>query len=186
MAAQGKKKKYLTKAALARKLAGIEALILDVDGVLTDDSLYVGPDGFELKRFNIGDGLNMVLARRAGLEIIIMSNRPSAATTSRMKDLRIKHVIQGYGNKARLVREYFDKNKIRIDFSRCAFMGNDIMDLPLMQEVGIKICVKDAYPQLKVIVDYVTDKKGGYGAIREIIDLYFKGRRLYPADLLHQ
>jgi 3-deoxy-D-manno-octulosonate 8-phosphate phosphatase (KDO 8-P phosphatase) len=128
----------------------------------------------------------MVLAMRAGLEIIIMSNRPSTATSSRMKDLGIKHVIQGHGNKARLVREYLEQNKLELDFAECAFIGNDIMDLPLMQEVGVKICVQDAYPQLKAIVDYVTDKKGGYGAIREIIDLYFKGRRLYPADLLHQ
>ena len=89
-----RKKTYWTKSKLAKKLAGIKALILDVDGVLTDDHIYAGPDGFELKRFHIGDGLNMVLSMRAGLEIIIMSNRPSEATTTRMKDLRIKHVIQ--------------------------------------------------------------------------------------------
>lgn len=180
------KKKYLTKTALAKKLAEIEILILDVDGVLTDDSLYIGPDGFEIKRFNIGDGLNMVLAMRAGLEIVIMSNRHSKATTSRMTDLGVKHVIQGHGNKAQMVRQYFKKNRIPIDFARCAFIGNDIMDLPLMQEAGIKICVRDAYPQLKAVVDYITEKKGGQGAVREIIDLYFKGRRLYPSELLRR
>ncbi len=177
-----KKKIYLTKTRLEKKLAGIKAIILDVDGVLTDDHLYIGPNGFELKQFHIGDGLNMVLAMRAGLEVIIMSNRPSAATTSRMKDLGVKHVIQNRGNKARLVKEYVKQHGIKINLSETAFIGNDILDIPLMRETGVKICVRDACPQLKDIVDYVTDKKGGHGAVREALDLYFKGRRLYPAD----
>jgi 3-deoxy-D-manno-octulosonate 8-phosphate phosphatase (KDO 8-P phosphatase) len=181
-----KKKKYLTKTALAKKLAGIRALILDVDGVLTDDRLYFGPDGFELKQFHIGDGLDMVLALRAGLEIIVVSNRPSEATASRMKDLGVRHVIQEHANKAELVCQYLEKQKIDIDLSECAFVGNDIMDIPMMQDVGVKICVNDAYPQLKAVVDYVTDKKGGHGAVREIIDLYFRGRRLFPGDFLHK
>ena len=108
-----KPKKYLTKATLAKRLAGIKALILDVDGVLTDDHIYIGPDGFEIKKFHIGDGLNMVLSMRAGLEIIIMSNRPSPATTSRMKDLGITHVIQRHGDKGDLVVEYFKEKKRR-------------------------------------------------------------------------
>ncbi len=181
-----RKKKHLTKTSLTRRLAGIRALILDVDGVLTDDHLYIGPDGLELKQFHIGDGLNLVLARRSGLEIIIMSNRPSAATTSRMKDLKIKHVIQDRGDKAQLVKDYLQKNKIDVGLSECAFIGNDILDIPLMQQVGLKICVADAYPQLKAVADYVTDKKGGQGAVREVLDLYFKGRRLYPADFLRR
>lgn len=182
----GKKKTYLTKTRLAKKMAGIKAIILDVDGVLTDDHLYIGPDGFELKQFHIGDGLNMALVMRAGLEVIIMSNRPSAATTSRMKDLGVKHVIQNRGNKARLVKEYFKRHGIKISLSETAFIGNDILDIPLMREAGVKICVRDACPQLKEIVDYITDKKGGHGAVREALDLYFKGRRLYPADFLRK
>lgn len=179
-----RKKKYLTKAAMSRKLAGIKALILDVDGVLTDDHIYIGPDGFEIKKFHIGDGLNIVLSMRSGLEIVIMSNRPSPATTSRMKDLGVKHVIQKHGDKGRLVTEYLRRKKLAIDLSEAAFVGNDIMDIPLMEKVGLKIAVKDAYPELKAVVDYISDKKGGEGAVREVIDLYFKGRRLKTADFL--
>jgi 3-deoxy-D-manno-octulosonate 8-phosphate phosphatase (KDO 8-P phosphatase) len=179
-----KKKKYLTKAQLAKRLAAIEALILDVDGVLTDDSLYMGPDGFEMKRFNIGDGLNMVLAMRAGLEVIIVSNRHSEATASRMRDLKIKHVVQDHGNKHRLLTEYMEKSGLNIDLAKAAFIGNDIMDIPLMKQVGLKIAVADSYPDLIDMVDYVSSKKGGRGAVREVIDLYFKGRGLNPADFV--
>jgi 3-deoxy-D-manno-octulosonate 8-phosphate phosphatase (KDO 8-P phosphatase) len=177
-------KKYLTKPALAKRLAGIKALVLDVDGVLTDDHLYVGSDGFELKQFHIGDGLTMVLAMRAGLEIIIMSNRPSPATTTRMKDLQVKHVIQERGDKGRLVADYVATNNLGFTMAETAFIGNDIMDIPLMREVGLKICVGDAYDELKAMVDFVTVKKGGHGAVREVLELYFTGRRLHPADFL--
>jgi 3-deoxy-D-manno-octulosonate 8-phosphate phosphatase (KDO 8-P phosphatase) len=178
------KKKYLTRTQMAKRLATIEALILDVDGVLTDDSLYMGPDGFEMKRFNIGDGLDMVLAMRAGLEVIIVSNRHSDATASRMRDLKIKHVIQDHGNKHRLLTEYMKSTGLNIDFAKTAFIGNDIMDIPLMRQVGLRIAVADAYPDLIDIVDYVSSKKGGCGAVREVIDLYFKGRGLNPVDFV--
>jgi 3-deoxy-D-manno-octulosonate 8-phosphate phosphatase (KDO 8-P phosphatase) len=177
-------KKYLTKAQLAKRLAAIEALILDVDGVLTDDSLYIGPDGFEIKRFNIGDGLNMVLATRAGLDVIIVSNRHSEATASRMRDLKIKHVIQAHGDKHRLLTDYMKATGLNIDLSKTAFIGNDIMDIPLMKQVGLRIAVADAYPDLVEMVDFVSSKKGGYGAVREVIDLYFKGRGVSPTDFV--
>lgn len=179
-----RKKTYWSGSKLAGKLAKIKALVLDVDGVLTDDHLFAGPDGFELKQFHIGDGLNMVLAMRSGLEIIIMSNRPSEATATRMKDLRVRHVIQAYGNKARLVEAYVEEHGLGIKLSEMAFVGNDIMDMPLMEEVGVKIAVNDAYPELKAVVDFVTSKKGGHGAVREVIDIYFKGKGLKAADFL--
>jgi len=181
-----RKKTHLSKAKLTKKLTDIRALVLDVDGVLTDDSLYIGPDGFELKRFNIGDGLMMVLAMRTGIEIIIMSNRHSPATTTRMKDLQIKHVIQERGDKARLVAEYIEKNKLGIELSQVAFIGNDIMDMSLVQKVGIGVAVNDAHPDLIEVADYVTSHKGGQGAVREILDLYFKGRGLNQAEFLYR
>jgi 3-deoxy-D-manno-octulosonate 8-phosphate phosphatase (KDO 8-P phosphatase) len=176
----------MTRARLAKKLATIQALVLDVDGVLTDDSLYIGPDGFELKRFHIADGLNIVLAMRAGLEVIVISNRYSAATATRVKDLGIRHVVQAYGNKHRLLTEYANKNGLKLNLDRAAFIGNDIMDVPLMREVGVKIAVKNAYPELIAMVDYVTSKEGGHGAVREVLDLYFRGRGLNPADFIRK
>lgn len=167
--------KKLTKLATIKKLAGIKALILDVDGVLTDDFLYFGSGGFELKKFHIGDGLAIVLAMKFGLEVIIMSNRFSPATASRMKDLRVKHVIQERGNKAEIVRAYLKKKRMKIKYSECAFVGNDIMDITLVRAVAVGIAVGNAVPDLKKVADFVTKADGGNGAVREIVEMYFKG-----------
>ena len=176
------KKKYLTVKQLSAKLKKIKALILDVDGVLTDDHLYIGPDGFEIKKFHIGDGLMIVLAMRSGLEIVIMSNRPSPATTTRMNDLGVKHVIQQRGEKARLVREYLEIQKMDIELSETAFIGNDIMDVSLATQAGLGIAVHNAHPDLLAAVDYVTKANGGTGAVREILELYFKALGKTPID----
>ena len=183
---KGMRKRRLTPRQLATRLKTIKALILDVDGVLTDDHLYIGPDGLELKQFHIGDGLTMVLAMRAGLEIVIMSNRPSAATTTRMKDLQIRHVIQERGDKAGLVKEYFAANGLEFDLRDTAFIGNDIMDIPLAREVGISITVADGYEDLKALANYITEKKGGHGAVREVLELYFRGIGKKPEDYLRR
>ena len=90
---------HLSRDQFVKRLKSIMLLALDVDGVLTDDSIFFGPDGFELKRFNISDGFFMALAMRSGLELAIVSGRYSAATDTRMKDLGVKHVLQGKKNK---------------------------------------------------------------------------------------
>lgn len=180
------KRKYLTRDSLIKKLAGIKALVLDVDGVLTDDHLYVGPDGFEIKKFHIGDGLSIVLSLKIGLEIIILSNRFSPATETRMKDLRIKHVIQQRGDKTKILDQYLKDQNLDLSMSEIAYIGNDIMDISLAQKVGIGICVNDAYPELKEAADYMTTHTGGNGAVREIIELYFEGKGLKQIDILNK
>lgn len=177
-----KKKKYLTKRQLMARLKKIKAIILDVDGVLTNDHIYMGADGFELKKFHIGDGLSIVLAMRSGIEIMIMSNRPSPATTSRMKDLKVKHVIQAHGDKSRIVGEYLKKKKLGFDLKQTVFIGNDIMDVTITKAAGIGIAVASAHDDLLAVADYVTKTDGGQGAVREIIELYFKAIGKKPID----
>lgn len=176
-------KKRLTKKQMASRLKKIKAIILDVDGVLTDDHLYIGPDGFEIKKFHIGDGLLIVLAMRQGLKVVIMSNRYSPATTTRMKDLGVKHVIQERGDKADIVSKYFVKNKIDIDLKDTAFIGNDIMDVSLAQKAGIGIAVKSAHRDLLDVADFVTKANGGEGAVREILEMYFDALGQKPIGL---
>lgn len=170
---------------LIERFKNIKLLALDVDGVLTDDSIYFGPDGLELKKFNISDGLFMVLSMRAGLELSIVSGRHSAATDSRMKDLGVKHVLQakltksddgkilkGTQSKVEMMKPLLEK--LNLSFEQVAFVGNEILDIKLAQACGLSIAVADSTKQLLDVVDFVTEKKGGHGAVREVIEYYFE------------
>jgi 3-deoxy-D-manno-octulosonate 8-phosphate phosphatase (KDO 8-P phosphatase) len=119
--------KKLTRNEFVQRLKTIKLLAIDVDGVLTDDSLWFGPDGFELKRFNISDGFYMVLAMRHGLELAIVSGRYSAATESRMKDLGVKHVLQARQDKVEMIRPVLEE--LKLTFSEVAFIGNEICSM---------------------------------------------------------
>ena len=175
-------KKYLTIRDLARRLKNVKLLALDVDGVLTDDNIYFGPDGFEMKRFNISDGFFIALAIKSGLEVAVVSGRPSEATMTRMKDLGIKHVLQDRVDKRKQIIPLLEE--LGIDHSQVAFVGNELLDIGLAREVGLSIAVADSAEELKETVDYVTTAKGGCGAVREIIGAYFKGNDLDPASYI--
>ena len=167
---------------LIERMKTIKLLASDVDGVLTDDTIYFGPDSLELKRFHVSDGFYISLALRAGLEFVVISGRPSEATTSRMRDLGVKHVLQAPVNKARLIKPTLDK--LGVEFKDVAFVGNEILDLPLLREVGLPIAVSDASPQTLTAVEYVTCASGGRGAIREVIEAYLIAHDLDPEELL--
>jgi 3-deoxy-D-manno-octulosonate 8-phosphate phosphatase (KDO 8-P phosphatase) len=164
------------------RLGRIKLLALDVDGVLTDDSIWFGSDDTELKRFNISDGFFMVLAMRAGLELAIVSGRYSAATDSRMKDLGVKHIFQGKKSKVEMITPLL--KKLKLEFKQVAFVGNEILDIELAREAGLSIAVADASPRLKERVDYVTKASGGKGAVREILENYFEAIGLDPVEYI--
>ncbi len=172
----------LTRDELKQRLKVIKMLALDVDGVLTDDSIYFGPHGFELKRFNISDGLFMVLAMRAGLELAVVSGRYSAATDTRMKDLGVKYVLQDMKDKTKQIEPLL--SKLGLTYGDVAFMGNDILDITLAGKVGLAIAVADAAPELAASVHYVTMRKGGQGAVREVLECYFEAVGQEPRSLL--
>jgi 3-deoxy-D-manno-octulosonate 8-phosphate phosphatase (KDO 8-P phosphatase) len=174
--------KKFTRDEFVQRLKTIKLLAIDVDGVLTDDSLWFGPDGFEMKRFNISDGFYMVLAMRYGLELAIVSGRYSAATESRMKDLGVKHVLQARKDKVELLRPVLDE--LKLDFPDVAFVGNEILDLKLARQVGLSIAVADAAQALLDEVNYITVRKGGQGAVREVIEAYFEAVGFDPRSLV--
>ena len=162
----------LSRQDFVQQLKTIKLLALDVDGVLTDDSIYFGPDGFELKRFNISDGMFIVLAMRAGLEVAIVSGRYSAATDTRMKDLGVKHVLQEMKDKTQQIEPLL--KKLNLTFADAAFVGNDILDIGLARKVALSVAVADAVQELKETVAYVTQAKGGQGAVREVLECFFE------------
>ncbi len=173
-------KKKLTSKQLANRLKNIRLLALDVDGVLTDDRIFFGPEGLELKQFNISDGFFIVLALRAGLEIAVISGRPSPATTTRMKDLGVKHILQAMLDKRKQIKPLLEK--LNLTLEDVAFMGNELLDIGLSREVGLSIAVADSAEELIDEVDYVTKQNGGHGAVREVIKAYFAANNINPMD----
>ena len=172
----------LSRDQFVQRLKKIKLLALDVDGVLTDDSIYFGPDGFELKQFNISDGLYMVLAMRSGLELAVVSGRYSASTDTRMRDLGIKHVLQAMKNKVTQITPLLDD--LKMEFSDIAFVGNEILDIDLAEKAGLSIAVADSAPELIEVVDFVTTLGGGHGAIREVLENYFEAIEKDPKEYL--
>jgi len=167
--------------ALLSRLKLIKCLIMDVDGVLTDDKLFIGPDGFELKRFDVGDGLATWFARRIGLELAIISSRFSAATVTRAQELHVKYLYQEHD---KLVSYEDLKSRTGFQDRQIAFIGNDLLDLPLAKKVGVAICTANSIPILKKNCHYVTRKRGGEGAVRELIEIIMKARGIRPEDML--
>jgi 3-deoxy-D-manno-octulosonate 8-phosphate phosphatase (KDO 8-P phosphatase) len=172
----------LTRDEFTTRMKDMKLLALDVDGVLTDDSIYFGPDGFELKKFNIYDGFYIVLAMRAGLELAVVSGRYSAATDTRMKDLGVKHVLQDMKDKVEQITPLL--KQLNLDFSEIAFVGNELLDIKLARKAGLGIAVADAVDELKDAADYVTEKPGGAGAVREILECYFEGSDKDPRSYI--
>lgn len=160
--------------ALKEKLARIELLVLDVDGVLTDNTVILGPDGFEMKKFNIADGFGIYLAMRHGLKVAFISGRYSVATEVRARELGVTDLYQQPKAKIIAYRELAKKYQLEDD--QIAFVGNDLVDLEAMETAGLAIAVPDSPRSVIGISDYITRNKGGQGAVREIIDLILDAR----------
>lgn len=164
---------------LARR---IRLLGLDVDGVLTDNGIFVGQvDGqaIELKRFDIQDGLGHVLMRSAGIPVVWVSGRHSEATTVRARELHVEEVLQVPGpNKLEAVSELLARRGIA--WEDMAFVGDDLADLRILRRVGLPIAVANAVGEVKAVAAFVTRATGGHGAAREVIETLLKARGLWP------
>ena len=143
-------------------------LISDVDGVWTDGSFYKGPDSFELKKFSVLYGVGMAMARTADLRIALISGRYSPATESRAKELKIKDVYNGTLNKIPAYEEL--KKKYELDDSSIAYLGDDWIDIPVMNRVAVPIAVENASLEVKNIAIHITKTSGGNGAFREAVE----------------
>ena len=164
-----------------QKLAkNVKLLILDVDGVLTDNGLYLDDKGIESKRFNVVDGMGIWLAHKAGIKVALISGRPSKATQFRASQLRIKHVYLGQPDKIKAYRRLRTNLKLKDD--QIAYMGDDILDVPLLKQVGLPICVRNANPKVKRFARLVTKAKGGDGAVREVVEMLLKAREKDPLE----
>ena len=163
--------------ALAKR---IKLVGLDVDGVLTDGGLYIGMiDGrsVELKRFHIQDGMGSVLLRAAGIAVALVSGRSSEATLIRARELEVDALIQdpdGRGRKLAPFEELLERRGL--DWGDCAFVGDDLADIPLLRRVALPVAVANAVPDVRAAARVVTKVSGGQGAVREVAELLLKAR----------
>jgi 3-deoxy-D-manno-octulosonate 8-phosphate phosphatase (KDO 8-P phosphatase) len=137
--------------------------------VFTDGRFYLSDDGVETKAFNTQDGFGIRRLIEAGFEVAVISGRRSAATAKRMAELGIKHVFLGTGDKVAAFDELIAE--LGIDASQCAYAGDDVPDLLLLEKVGYSIAVANAVESVRDFCDYTTMAPGGHGAVREICDL---------------
>jgi 3-deoxy-D-manno-octulosonate 8-phosphate phosphatase (KDO 8-P phosphatase) len=156
------------------KAKAIKLLLLDVDGVLTDGSIYITDQGDEFKTFNARDGIGMRALLKHGVEIGIISGRRCEAVEHRMRDIGVKYVYQKQTDKMLAFKEL--TAKLQLSFKHIAYVGDDIPDLEIMQQCGLKITVADAYPLIKEAADWVTTQPGGRGAVREVCDLIIQAQ----------
>jgi 3-deoxy-D-manno-octulosonate 8-phosphate phosphatase (KDO 8-P phosphatase) len=163
-----------TLEAAMEKARKIKLLILDVDGVLTDGKLYFDNDGNEYKSFHARDGHGIKLLRQTGVEVAVISGRNSNMVALRMKNLGIELVYQGHENKRSAFNEILEKTGITAD--QAAHVGDDLLDLPIMQRVGFAIAVSDANFAVKQHADWCTALTGGHGAVREVCDLIMQAQ----------
>ncbi|MFC1581289.1 KdsC family phosphatase [Candidatus Neomarinimicrobiota bacterium] len=157
---------------LHQKLADIQLIISDVDGVLTDGSLYIGQGDVELKKFCVADGAAVALLRAAGIKLAFISGRYSKATERRAKELKVSDVFNGTINK--LTPYELLKSKYNLKDNQIVYIGDDLIDIPVMKKVGVPIAVKNAYPPVKRVAVYTTKASGGNGAMREAVEWILK------------
>ena len=161
--------------------ARLRLLLFDVDGVLTDGKILLHPDGTESKRFDIKDGTGLVWAQRVGLRVGLLSARTSAATAQRAAQLGVTIVQQGVPSKLQAYDDILRQQQLTD--AETAYMGDDLLDLPVIARVGLSACPADAVDEVRSRVDFVSRAVGGDGAVREFVEIVLKAQGRWDALL---
>jgi 3-deoxy-D-manno-octulosonate 8-phosphate phosphatase (KDO 8-P phosphatase) len=156
------------------KLSAIRLVAFDVDGVFTDGRFYLSDDGIESKAFNTQDGFGIRQLINAGIDVAVISGRQSGAVERRMVELGVTHVVQGCKDKVAALGKIVDA--LGITTGQCAYVGDDVPDLPLLNAVGYSIAVANAVSEVREQCDLTTSAGGGYGAVREVCELILTAR----------
>ncbi|MFP4661845.1 MAG: KdsC family phosphatase [Halanaerobiales bacterium] len=153
----------------------LKMFIMDVDGTLTDGKIYLGNNGEEMKAFNVKDGMGINLLHREGIIPVIITGRKAEIVNIRGKELSITEIYQGIKDKLGVYNKL--KEKYDLQDEEISFIGDDLNDLPIMKKVGISFGVNDGVEEVKNYCDYCASKKGGEGAVREVIDIIIESRK---------
>ncbi len=152
----------------------IGLLALDVDGVLTDGTVFIGADGQEMKQFSILDGLGLVSLKKLGVKLVIISGRMSGATSVRANELGFDEIIQGKKPKEEVLQSLIEKYELGID--QVCYVGDDAIDIPAIDFAGIGVSVPNGTDEAKEVADYITSRSGGQGAVREVCNRIIASR----------
>ncbi|MDD2464260.1 MAG: HAD hydrolase family protein [Desulfobulbus sp.] len=152
----------------------VQLLLLDVDGVLTDGSLIYSSEGVEAKCFNTQDGLGLRLLQDSGVAVGIITARTSPMVERRAQELRIAHLFQGHSDKLTAYESILKETGLRPP--QTAYMGDDLMDLPILNRVGLAAAPANAVAEVRQRVHYTTERSGGFGAVREVCDLILEAQ----------
>jgi len=166
---------------LAERITGIEMLVLDVDGVLTEGRVTYVDDGREIKSFHVRDGAGVRMWVDAGKQAAIVSGRQSTAVTRRAAELGVARVVQGASSKLASLRLLLAQSGLNA--SQVAVVGDDLPDIPLLRNCGLGIAVADACPEARAAAHLVTTAAGGRGAVREVIELLMRAQGLWQPML---
>ncbi len=158
------------------KAKKVELLLLDVDGVLTDGTVFYTPESGEIKGFNTQDGFGLRILQEAGISAGIITARSSDAVSRRAKDLKLSHLYAGCSDKMAAYTEIIAQTGLWPE--QIAYMGDDWLDLPVLNKVGCAFAPANAAPELRQRVDYVTERSGGHGAVREVCELILAAKGL--------
>ena len=159
----------------------IKLLIIDVDGTMTDGGVYYDEHGNETKKFCTKDAAGFFAAYEAGIKIMVLTGRHCAATERRMNELKVNYLEQGIKDKLGFIRDFVKKENIQLQ--DVGYIGDDLNDLSSMRIVGYKACPNDSCSEIKAICDYISPMKGGYGAVREIIEHYLTENNLWKTAI---
>ncbi len=159
----------------------IRLLLLDVDGVLTDGCLFFGPKDELFKVFHVRDGQGIKMVQRGGIEVAFLSGRVSDPAYCRARELGISHYHEGLRDKVKVLEKL--TRALGLSAQEVAAVGDDLVDLPLLAQVGLAVAVADAAPEVKATAHWVTTLPGGRGAVREVCDLLLKAQALWEETL---
>jgi 3-deoxy-D-manno-octulosonate 8-phosphate phosphatase (KDO 8-P phosphatase) len=159
---------------LQERLAAVDLLLLDVDGVLTDGRVILDDHGVETKAFDVTDGHGLKLLQRAGVEVGFVTGRRSRVVEHRAQELGITELHQGVRNKLAVVRQVLQRRDLPAN--RVGYMGDDVVDLPVLLQVGLAVSVPDAPEYVRERAHWVTTRAGGRGAVREVCDAILRAK----------
>ena len=167
----------MTNKKFINQLKQIQLLVSDVDGVLTDGTISISSSGEESKIFCVEDGTGVALAKYGNIKLALLSGRYSKATSIRANELKIKHCIQGFLNKRKKIEDLC--NELNIKLENVAYIGDGLVDIPVLEIVGCPISVPNAHEQAKDKSMFVTTKEGGKGVLYEVVELILNAQGKY-------